>query len=287
MKQFADWVTRRAYRAGLVAAALALVPPLGIVGSGVLVLTSLRRGTGLGWAAAAMATLVLLLVAVAGGADPLSAVFAGLVFWAPAVGMAEVLRKSGSLDLCVQIAVIVGLLLTAMWLTAAGGAWTKTLADEVRPLLEGSGFEPEAIAAVLILVPGVMAMSLVLAALSGLFLGMYWQAALTSPGALGTAFRRLRVGRLLAAIGLVVLVGGLVTGHAAFANLLLILATGFMLQGLAIVHGLAARRQWPPGALILLYMLLVFGMSLMAPLLAVFGLVDNWLDLRSRFPGRA
>jgi ABC-type sulfate transport system permease subunit len=34
-------------------------------------------------------------------------------------------------------------------------------------------------------------------------------------------------------------------------------------------------------------MLLVFGMSLMAPLLAVFGLVDNWLDLRSRFPGRA
>lgn len=287
MKHFADWMTQRAYRAGLVAAALALVPPLGIVGSGVLVLTSLRRGTGVGWAAAAAATIVLFLVAIAGGADPLSAVFAGLVFWAPAVAMAEILRRSGSLDLCVQVAVIAGLLLAAMWMTTAGGAWTGTLADEIRPLLESSGFDSDAIDAVLILVPGVMAMSLVIAALSGLFLGMYWQAALMSPGALGKAFRRLRVGRLLAAVALAVLIAGLITGHAAFANLLLILATGFMLQGLAVVHGLAVKRKWPPGALILVYLLLVFGMSLMAPLLAIFGLADNWLDLRSRFPGPA
>ncbi len=42
MKQFAEWVVGREYRAGLVAAALALIPLLGIIGSGALVLATLN-----------------------------------------------------------------------------------------------------------------------------------------------------------------------------------------------------------------------------------------------------
>ena len=81
MKQFAEWVVGREYRAGLVAAALALIPLLGIIGSGVLVLATLKRGPAAGWGAAAVATAVLLVASWIGGATPLSAMVAALVLW--------------------------------------------------------------------------------------------------------------------------------------------------------------------------------------------------------------
>jgi hypothetical protein len=281
VKQFADWVAQRPYRAGFIAAALALIPPLGIVGSGFLVLANLRRGSGPAWMAAAIATMVLLAVAVSGGANPVSAGLAGLVFWAPAVGLAEVLRRTGSLDVCVQVAVVAGLLLTGIWLLGSAG-WSEVLSREFTPMLEASGFQPEAIAAVMAIIPGAMALSLLLAAVAGLLLGMWWHAALASPGALGKAFRGLRLGRMLAGLGALVLVGGLLTGSPVFANLLVITGAAFVLQGMAIVHGVAASKHWPPGALVVFYVVLVFGMSFVAPLLSVLGLVDNWTDIRAR-----
>lgn len=281
MKQFADWIAQRPYRAGFVAAALALIPPLGIVGSGFLVLTNLRRGSASAWMAAAIATAVLLVAAVSGGANAFSAGLAGLIFWAPAVGLAEVLRRTGSLDLCIQMAMVVGLVLTGLWLLGAA-EWAQVLGREVAPMLEASGFQPEAIQAVVAVIPGVMALSLLMAAIAGLLLGMWWHASLASPGALGKAFRELRLGRIMGGVGVVVLLGSLLTGEPVFANLLVITGAAFVLQGMAIVHGVAAVKQWPSGALIVFYVVLVFGMSFVAPLLSVLGLLDNWTDLRAR-----
>jgi len=161
VKQFAEWVTRRAYRAGIIAAALALVPLLGVAGSGLLVLTSLRRGSGAAWLAAAIATLVLLVASAAGGAGVLAAALAGLA----------------------------------------------------------------------------------------------------------------------------VLVGGIATGQTIFANLMVVVLFSFALQGLALVHAFSAARGWPSGVLALVYVMLLFGMSVVAPLLAVVGMVDNWLNFRGRLAG--
>lgn len=282
MKQFADWITQRGYRAGLAAAALALVPLLGIVGSSLLVLTSLRRGSASAWTAAATATLVLLVASAAGGAQPAAAALAGLVFWAPAVGLAEVLKRSGSLSLTVQTATTISALLAIMWILTAGGQLPDALGQQLTPLLAESGFDAESVRLMLTLVPGVMALTLMLAALGGLLLGMAWHASISSPGALGRAFRELRLGKLLAGLGLVVLIGGLATNNAVFANLLVVALSAFALQGLALIHAAAVARSWPSAALPVVYVLLIFGMSVMAPVLALFGLVDNWVDFRGR-----
>jgi hypothetical protein len=127
-----------------------------------------------------------------------------------------------------------------------------------------------------------MALSLMMAAIAGLLMGMWWHASLASPGAFGKAFRALRLGRIMAGVGVLVLLGGLLTGAPVFANLLVITGAAFALQGLAIVHGVAAAKQWPPGALVVFYVVLIFGMSFVAPLLSVLGLVDNWADIRGR-----
>lgn len=282
VKQFADWITQRGYRAGLVAAALALVPLLGIVGSSLLVLTSLRRGSASAWTGAATATVVLLVASAVGGAQPAAAALAGLVFWAPAVGLAEVLKRSGSLSLTVQTATTISALLAIMWILTAGGQLPDALGHQLTPLLEESGFDAESVRLMLTLVPGVMALTLMLAALGGLFLGMAWHASISSPGALGRAFRELRLGKLLAGLGLVVLIGGLATNNAVFANLLVVALSAFALQGLALIHAAAMARSWPSAALPVVYVLLIFGMSVMAPVLALFGLVDNWMDFRGR-----
>ena len=84
------------------------------------------------------------------------------------------LKRTGSLDACVQVAVVAGLLLTGLWLVGAAD-WAALLSREVTPMLEASGFEAEAIAAVVAVIPGVMALSLLMAAIAGLLLGMWWQ----------------------------------------------------------------------------------------------------------------
>lgn len=282
MKQFADWLTQRSYRVGLVAAALALIPLLGILGSALLVLTALRRGSAVAWSGAAIATLILLLASVAGGSPPIAALLAGLVFWAPAVGLAEILKRSGSLSLAIQAATVGAAALSLLWIVTAGGDVPAVLGQQLMPVLEGAGFERDAVEMMLLLVPGVMALTLMLAATGGLLLGMGWHASLSSPGALGSAFRQLRLGKVLAAVGLAVLLGGLLTNSPFFANLLIIVLFAFGLQGLALVHAVAAVRKWPPAALGVVYVLVIFGLSVVAPVLALLGITDNWLDFRRR-----
>ncbi len=285
MKQFAEWVTRRAYRAGIIAAALALVPLLGVAGSGLLVLTSLRRGSGAAWLAAAIATLVLLVASAAGGAGVLAAALAGLVFWAPAVGLAEMLKRTGSLSVTMQVAMTASLVLAVLWSLASGSGLSENLGRQLTPWLAARGFDSETIQSLLLLVPGTMAMTLLIAALAGLFLGMWWHSAMSTPGALGQAFRGLRLGRVFGWLGLAVLVGGIATGQTIFANLMVVVLFSFALQGLALVHAFSAARGWPSGVLALVYVMLLFGMSVVAPLLAVVGMVDNWLNFRGRLAG--
>jgi hypothetical protein len=283
MKQFAAWVTGRVYRAGLVAAALALIPPFGVIGSAVLVLATLRNGSQAGWAGAAIGTVILLVIGVAGGANPVSALFAAMVFWAPAIGLAALLRRTGSLSTCLQGAVVGGLLLAASWMMAIGtgdSAWTQTLAQEIQPLLEGAGAGTREL--VLAILPGVLAGSLMLAALLALFLGMWLQAGLTSPGAFGDAFRQCRLGRVVAALTAGILLAGLATRQVAFANLLMVCMSAMVVQGLAVAHGLAHVRGWSQGVLVAVYVVLIFGVSLAAPLLAFVGLLDNWGNFRRR-----
>lgn len=291
-KSFADWVTGRAYRAGVVAAALTLLPPLGILGSGVLVLTSLQKGATAAWMSAALGTAVLFAVGLVGDAAAAAAgaIGAALLFWAPALALAEVLRKMGRLDFCLQGATLSGLLLVIIWFGIGGEtgqSLVASMAEDMKPLLAENPARDHAMAILIAIMPGALAGSLMLAAVLGLMIGMWWHAAAVSPGALGEAFRALRLGRLLGAIGIVILIATLVTGQTLFANLLVVLSAAFVLQGLAVLHGVAALRSWPSGALIAVYLLLMIGMGFTAPALAATGLADTWIDFRGRAGGAA
>jgi hypothetical protein len=95
-------------------------------------------------------------------------------------------------------------------------------------------------------------------------------------------FRGLRLGRVLSVVALAA-AGLLAAGFMGLGGgLLLVLVTGFVAQGLAIVHWTAARRGWPRPWPVAIYGLLVLGPAAGALLLAlaVGGFVDNWAGLR-------
>ena len=96
------------------------------------------------------------------------------------------------------------------------------------------------------------------------------------------AFRLGRVLSLAAVIAVVLLAAGLVS---LGGGLLLVLGTGFVAQGLAVIHWTADHRGWPRIWPLALYVPLLLGAppaGLVVLGLALAGLVDNGFELRRR-----
>jgi hypothetical protein len=131
---------------------------------------------------------------------------------------------------------------------------------------------------------GLVAASAVSSSLLALVIGAWWAGDAGGPG-LGEMFVRLRLGRVVglatAVLGLLAAVG--IDGLPG--SLLLVLGTGFAVQGLAVAHWHARARGWPRVLLVLLYLPLLLGPSVAAVawfFLASLGFVDNWYSLRRR-----
>jgi hypothetical protein len=124
----------------------------------------------------------------------------------------------------------------------------------------------------------------------GLLLARHWQAMLYNPGGFGNEFRALRFAppqtlMLLAAMGACWIAESSgqiknVTTWAAFASLPLLVA------GIALIHGVAAIKNWKTGWLIVFHVLWIVSDQVKV-LLVLFAVVDSWLGLRERLSARS
>src|SRR6188474_893584 len=140
MRAFAEWVSSRRHRSvlaaalfGLLSPLIGLFAPLAVPSAGVIVLAGLRHGAREALFVLVSATLMLVLVRtlVGGGATLALALSFGL--WLPAVGLAELLRRSQSLSLCLQTAVLgVGVLAVALFAAGDPLGETRTLLESMR-----------------------------------------------------------------------------------------------------------------------------------------------------------
>jgi hypothetical protein len=288
VKSLANWVVGSVFRVGLLAAVLTLVPMIGFIGSGVLVLASLKRGPVFALISAGVATVALVLMGLAMGQGVAVALGAVFLFWTPALGLAELLRRSGQLGPSVTMAAVASIGIVLLWFGIADGSESVTvaLADEIRPLLQeglaGGAGEENVLELLVALLPGLLAGSLLLIAVLGLLTGMWWHAAINSPGAFGDSFRSLRLGGLLGIIAAGTILAVAANGGIVFKNLLMVLAVVYLIQGFAVLHGVAHYRKWPASAMGAIYVLLLVGLGFMAPALAMVGFTDSWADFRGR-----
>ncbi len=293
MKSLADWVVGSVFRVGFLAAALTLVPMIGFIGSGVLVLASLKRGLVFGLTSTGVATAALVLMGLALGQGAAVALGAVLLFWAPALGLAELLRRSGQLGPSVTAAAVASIGIVLLWFGLADSSegMTVALADEIRPLLQqgltAGASEEDVLELLVALLPGLVAGSLLLIAVLGLLTGMWWHASINSPGAFGEAFRSLKLGRFLGVVAAGAILVVVVNGGMVFKNLLMVLAVAYLIQGFAVVHGVAHERKWPAGAMAAVYVVFFIGLGFMAPAMTMVGLTDTWADFRGRARGAA
>jgi hypothetical protein len=277
-----DWLMQ--HRVWRVALTATLMPLLAFASAAIVMLVVLKSGWRIAAQDAALALVVAAAAAAAAGLNWLPLALVATLTWALSLAVAQLYRRGG-LNLTTQVLVLLALVAAAMFLAITPDP-TAFWVGILQQLQAGGGLAgmaavpqemlPQAAA----IMTGVMAAGGLASLVASLCLGR-WLAA----GAVGIGgeFRQLRLGKVLGWLA-VALVALLWAGwRGAAGNLLLVLGTGFVMQGLAVVHWQASTRQWPAWWAWTLYLpLLLLPAVAVAQilLLATIGLVDNVLGLR-------
>lgn len=297
MRALAEFVMRGRSQAAMMATVPALLalllPMLGIVSSAVVALVTLRIGTRDGLFVSAISTVASALLAylVLGTLKP--AVGFLLVLWLPAWFLGMVLRGSRSLSLVVQSALSFGLLVIALLYLELGepqAQWAQILRDLVGELVRSGLLEPgeseSLVQSLAIWMTGLLAGSFYLQLLLALFLARSWQAQLYNPSGFMAEFQALQVHGGIALLTLPLFVLTWFQGAAAPAlvrDLTVLLAPLWVVQGMAVAHGVATQAHLHPAWLVMLYLLLLVAPLPAVMLVILVGLADVAVDFRSRF----
>jgi len=300
MRSLARFILAGPFSAILVMAATTLIgmmaPPLTLpltyASGAALALCSLDRGARSGALVmgGAVASMAVLSVALGGG---LVLAAAMLAQWFPVWFAAWVLRASRSLawTLLASTGLMALAILTVFVLNGDPAPWwheqLQAMIDKFAGLPEMKDkvaeFQPVA-AALARVMTGLAAAGLLFATLVSLLLGRWWQSLLVHPGGLRQEFYALRLGRALSALLPVLVVAAVSVGGVAGAlteQWLILLLVPFLLVGLAVIHSVAAAKQWKRGWLVVLYILMsLLPQALM--LVAAIGWLDPWTDPRRR-----
>lgn len=293
MNGFTRWLCNNRW-SRIAAVLLTFLLPLTNVISAALVVMTAR---GAGWRSAALdvvASLALLagLVGLTSGepgtAAPLTAALGAGALWGGALLGGSLLRRFQSVDLAVQVLVVLALLgvsVAGLVIPDARAHWQPVLAA----LIQAAGLPQESVpagwlGAVAALMHGVIGASLLSTLMLALMLGL-WLDRDAESDEWRRRFLEFRLGRVLsltAGVATVLLLTGFVSlGGGA----LLVVCTGFIAQGLSVVHWTADYRGWPRIWPLALYGPLLLGAppaGLLLLALAIAGLVDNGFGLRRR-----
>lgn len=279
--------------------ALVLMPvswPIGYLSAAGVGLVTLVQGATEGGKTLLGATMLQAIIGMLMMGSPALAVAFALSLWLPAWLLASIMLYSRSLVAPLQALLVFGLAAVAVIYTVMGDPamwWYNHIVNDVMPTLEkanidfprGPEFEQQ-LANVTRLMTGALVMLIGWGMLAGLLIARWWQGVLYKPGAFGEEFRALHLGKVIAMAG-VLLVVLTVAGKGVLAeltgNMLLVVVSIMLLQGLAVAHAMAARFKAHQLWLALLYMMLVILLPYMLVMVAMAGLIDNWADFRNRF----
>ena len=287
-----------AVAASLLLAAFVLFPFIGVfmvvpvtLSAATVAFVILRRGERAALRAGGICLVMLLAVSAIMLRSLLAIPLAALSSWLPPVIIALVLARTSSLPLATLAAVALGMLAVLAFTLATGDpvAWWTTEIERMLGALRDSGqagqagVDVDAVATALgpiaTWMTGALGASIALSALVALFVARHWQAALVNPGGFGTEFRALSLGSAAALGTLALIAAAAVLGGPLLVGLAVVACAGFVLQGLAILHALVAKRSLPVFWLYAIYALLVM-VPYLWPLLLALGLLDNRVPLR-------
>jgi hypothetical protein len=293
-RSFASWIVDRPGPAVLVTGLLGLLPLLGLgfaffLPGAVPALVVLMRGPRAGALVAAGAAMLLALaVWFVGRPLPVGLTYATWVL-GPPLALAVLFRRTESLSMSLQVAVLAGVVLLLLLHLSLGDPeqfWAprvRDLAAEMQrrglPMDLEQDHVVETLARTLW---GWVTVLTVLLAMCALFLARWWQSRTGQQGSFGAEFQRLRLGIALGTVSAIVIAASLLTDRPLVDDLGRLFLGALMLVGLAAAHRFKASGRLGGAWLWLIYVLLVLVAPIMVAVLAGWGFVDNWLRSQRR-----
>lgn len=302
MRSLANLIMRGTPQAAAVAAGFGvlafLLPPMVLLSGAAIALVTLRLGPPQCLNTLLVATVGCGLLAWLLVGSPTPGIGLSLLYWVPLLMLGLVLRNTISLALTLQAATLFGFGMLALIYLLLGDPevwWPQITGGMLRQMDEAGMFPDPEVAPTLAeffrawapLAPGQLVFSSLLAILLGLLMARWWQALLYNPGGFRQEFHALRLGQRSAAVMVGLLLLSLLIGHSQpwIVNLTLVAGLIYMLQGLAIIHGLAGLANLSTLWLFAFYTALLFILPLWQFLL-LFAVADTWVDVRARLARR-
>lgn len=283
MHDLASYIMRGPRQAALVATVATIIPMMFWLGAAAVALVVLRLGLARGLSVAVWPMLPAAMWMYWAN-DPNALVVIPL-----AMLMAEVLRSTVSWSLTWLVGGVVALVLgvlspTLMPQTVAFLLeFAQTLFETMRSsgALVVDGAEAEMKAAFELLVVASLAATLFGSAIFSVFLARAWQSRLYNPGGWQQEFHQMRLHRL--SLVLLALAFMLLPSIGISAMFVLMVAmTPMLICGLALMHGIVARKRMGVQWLVATYALVLVLMPTSLLLLALLALIDSLVDFRSR-----
>ncbi len=288
MRALAEFIMRGRVQATLVVAGCAALPLLYWLGAAAVCLVLLRRGLKDAFGVLALGLLPALIWWLQLGDPRVLLVLLG------SSSLALVLRASESWVRTLLVSVALGLVYSVM-LGAAFRPQIEALSQEIvkiLPLALGDLYQQLSVderarlaSLIAPVLSGLIAALLQIISVLGLILGRYWQALLYNPGGFGREFRSVRIPAGPAMLLLACMVVGPNFGPQ-MALLAPICSVPLVFAGLALIHGLVARKRLATFWLVGLYVVLLIFMQLIYPLLVVLAIVDGLIDFRGRLASK-
>jgi hypothetical protein len=293
-RSLASWLADNPGGAVFVTGLLGLLPLVGLgfafflpgaVPALVVLVRGPRHGLAVAMGAAALLTFAMWTV---GRPVPVGLVYSAWVLGPPLV-LAVVLARTGSQSLCLQVAVLAGVVMLVLLHQTLGdpekfwAPFVRDLAQEMQRRGLPMDLEKEGLVEALArtLWGWVTALTMVLA-MCALFLARWWQFHQETPGRFGAEFQQIRLGLALGAAGAVLIAASIWLDRPLVDDLERIFLGALMLVGLAAAHRYKATGRFGAGWLWAIYVLLVLAAPMMVAALAGWGFVDNWLRSRVR-----
>ncbi len=266
-----------------------VLPPLVVISNAIVALVWLRLGPVSGLVSITVALVLGTIIASFSGMMAVPAVLM-IFYWLPVVLMAAVLRETVSLSLAILFGVVlalVGVLVAYLVLADPSESWQSAL-QAVSEITKKSGgtVEDEKVAAWSAhagrWMTGFCAATLFVIAVVSLLLARVWQARMFNPGGLQKEFHGLRYGLVAGAVGSSIVLAAAFLNSELLTNLAIVVVVAFALQGLAVLHALAAQLKMHPLAMVAVYGFLLVLAPTSIKVIGLLGLADTWLDFRSR-----
>ena len=278
----------------LVASSLALLslvlPPVSIVSSAAVALVTLRRGGYEGlYVLIASYVLAAILGLVIFGSFQFALLYGPLIWL-----IAMILREVKELSIAVEITVlfgVAGIVVFFIFVNDPAAMWGSILTQMTQPVLENSDVDfpvekiKQNIQFFSHFMTGGVAAGSVYGLLFGLFLARWWQSVLYNPGGFREEYLSLKVRPKLAIVSIVIAaIAWLMSGVLSEIcwNITILFVVLYTIVGTAILHIAFSTMKTRFFMVPFLYLTLVF-VPHMTIVVVIVGVIDTWLDLRSKF----